>query len=85
VQDFAVVKPSRLISGVVVKPMTPTLTGTVELKPSVLRIAGSGPELIPCRVTGLEAPRILWKPGRLLANVIGERWPAVSKSRPCIP
>ncbi len=85
VQDFAVVKPSRLISGVVVKPMTPTLTGTVELKSSILRIAGAGPELIPCRVQGVDAPRVLWHPGRLLANVIAERWPAVSKSRPCVP
>lgn len=85
VQDFAIVRPSRLISAVVVKPRTPTLIGTVELKPSVLRIAGAGPELIACRVAGIEQPRILWHPGRLLTSVIGERWPAVSKSRPCIP
>jgi hypothetical protein len=81
VQDFA----SRLISGVVVKPMTPTLTGTVELKPSVLRIAATGPALVRCRVTGVEDPRILWKPGRVLSNVIDERRPAVSRSRPCVP
>jgi hypothetical protein len=85
VQDFAIVKPSRLVTGVVVKPMTPTLTGTVELKPSILRIAGAGPELIPCHVQGVDAPRVLWHPGRLLANVISDRWPAVSKSRPCVP
>jgi hypothetical protein len=65
--------------------MTPTLTGTVELKPNVLRIAGDGPSLIPCRVAGVEAPRILWKPGLLLSNVIGQRWPAVSRSRACVP
>jgi hypothetical protein len=65
--------------------MTPTLTGTVELKPSILRIAGAAPQLIPCHVQGVDAPRVLWRPGRLLANVISERWPAVSKSRPCVP
>ena len=85
VQDFAIVKPSRLVTGVVVKPMTPTLTGTVELKPSILRIAGAGPELIACHVQGVDSPRVLWHPGRLLANVISDRWPAVSKSRPCVP
>jgi hypothetical protein len=85
VQDFAIVKPSRLVTGVVVKPMTPTLTGTVELKPSILRLAGAGPELIACHVQGVESPRVLWHPGRLLANVISDRWPAVSKSRPCVP
>jgi len=85
VQDFAIVKPSRLVTGVVVKPMTPTLTGTVELKPSILRLAGAGPELIPCHVQGVDSPRVLWHPGRLLANVISDRWPAVSKSRPCVP
>jgi hypothetical protein len=85
VQDFAIVKPSRLVTGVVVKPMTPTLTGTVELRPSILRLAGAGPELVPCHVQGVDAPRVLWHPGRLLANVISDRWPAVSKSRPCVP
>jgi hypothetical protein len=85
VQDFAIVKPSRLVTGVVVKPMTPTLTGTVELKPSILRLAGAGPQLIACHVQGVDAPRVLWQPGRLLANVISDRWPAVSRSRPCVP
>jgi hypothetical protein len=28
---------------------------------------------------------VLWHPGRLLANVISDRWPAVSKARPCVP
>jgi hypothetical protein len=83
VQDFAVVRPQRLIRGVVVKPMTPTLTGTVELKPSILEMAGLGPRARACRINGIDAPRILWPSNRLLANVIGDRWPAVSKSRPC--
>jgi hypothetical protein len=85
VQDFAVVEPTGLISGVVVKPMTPTLTGTVELRPSILRIAAGSPALIPCRLAGAESPRILWKPGRLLANVIRERWAKLAASKRCIP
>jgi hypothetical protein len=85
VQDFAVVAPSRLIGGVVVKPMTPTLTGTVELRPSILRIAAGAPTLIPCRLAGDPSPRILWKPGRLLASVIRERWAKLAASQPCSP
>jgi hypothetical protein len=83
VQDFAIVKPQRLIRGGVVKPMTPTLTGTVELKPSVLMMAGAGPQLRPCTLSGIDDPRIRWPTNRILVNVIGERWPAVSKSRSC--
>ena len=83
VQDFASVGSQRLVSAVVVKPQTPTLVGTVELKPGIVRFASSGPVLTPCRLAGLENPRIRWPLNRALVSVIAERWPAVAKSRGC--
>ena len=85
VQDFAIVKPSRLVTGVVVKPMTPTLTGTVELKPSILRLAGAGPELIECHVQGVDAPARAVAPRAAAGERDLRPLARGLKSRPCVP
>jgi hypothetical protein len=85
VQDFAVVKPQRVVTGVVLKARTFSVRGTVELEGNILHTSGGTPTLVPCRFAQPRSPRVVWETGRRLDVQMATEWAALTRSGTCTP
>jgi hypothetical protein len=85
VQDFAVVKPQRIVAGVVLKARTFSVRGTVELEGNILHTQGGTPTLVPCRFAQPRSPRVVWETGRRLDVQIATAWEELTRTGTCTP
>jgi hypothetical protein len=85
VQDFAVVKPQRVVAGVVLKARTFSIPGTIELEGNILRTSGGAPALVPCRFAHPRSPRVVWETGRRLDVQMATAWDELTRTGTCSP
>jgi hypothetical protein len=85
VQDFAVTKPARIVTGVVLKARTFSLPGTIELQGNILRTQGGPPSTRPCRLAHPRSPRVVWETGRRLDSQIFDEWTSLTTAQACTP